>query len=275
MLESGGKRLKGKKRGMSQRAILWGVIRYEFKMQARRRSLWIVFAGLALIMLAAMPGELINSRPHSGMTLLQLVASVTFDINWLPVIGIGIFLADRFPRERSYRVDELFETTVGTLRTRLAGKYLGCLLGTLLPAFLANSFDMCLFAFFKHTLLVLPLSLVTYTTIVVPGICFVAAFTLACTSFMWVPLYQFLFIGYWFWGNMLGPNAALPTISTTILTPRGSFIGAGLFGISALNGGTQSTTPLLGIASMLLLLLIPLLVMLLFYRYLRWEQFRK
>jgi len=84
-----------------------------------------------------------------------------------------------------------------------------------------------------------------------------------------------MYIGYWFWGNMLGPNAALPTISTTILTPRGSFIGAGLFGISALNGGTQSTTPLLGIASMLLLLLIPLLVMLLFYRYLRWEQFRK
>ncbi len=93
---------------MSQRAILWGVIRYEFKMQARRRSLWIVFAGIALIMLATIPGELINSRPHSGMTLLQLVASVTFDINWLPVIGIGIFLADRFPRERRYRVDELF-----------------------------------------------------------------------------------------------------------------------------------------------------------------------
>ena len=140
------------------------------------------------------------------MTLLQQVATVTVNISWLPVIGIGVFLADRFPRDRSYRVDELFESTAGTLNTRLVGKYLGCLLATLLPAFLAYCFVMVLLAYFKHTLWVLPLSLVTYTTIVVPGVCFVAAFTLACTSLMWVPLYQFLFIGYWFWGNMLGPK---------------------------------------------------------------------
>ena len=42
---------------MSQRAILWGVIRYEFKMQARRRFMWVVFAGIALIMLSTLPGE--------------------------------------------------------------------------------------------------------------------------------------------------------------------------------------------------------------------------
>jgi hypothetical protein len=260
---------------MSQRAILWGVIRYEFKMQARRRSLWIVFAGIALIMLAAIPGNVINSgRNLQGMSLLQQVAAVTLDINWLPALGIGVFLADRFPRERSNRVDELFESMVGTLNTRLAGKYLGCLLATLLPAFLAYCFAIIFLAFSKHTLLVLPLSLITYTVIVVPGVCFVTAFTLACTSLMWVPLYQFFFIGYWFWGNMLGPKNGLPTLSTTILTPRGSFIAAGLFGISPLNW-TQGTTPLPGIASLLLLLLIPLLVMLLFYRYLRWQQSRK
>jgi len=260
---------------MSQRAILWGVIRYEFRMQARRRSLWIVFAGIALIMLAAMPGNLINSGQNfEGMTLLQQVASVTLDISWLPMIGIGVFLADRFPRDKSSRVDELFESTVGTLNTRLAGKYLGCLLATLLPAFLAYCLDIILLAYFKRTLLVLPLSLLTYTTIVVPGVCFVAAFTLACTSLMWVPLYQFLFIGYWFWGNMLGPKAGLPTLSTTILTPRGSFIGAGIFGVSPMKW-TAGTTPLLGLTSMALLLIIPLLVMLLFYHYLKWEQSRQ
>jgi hypothetical protein len=267
--------MEGGKRTMSQRAILWGVIRYEYKMQVRRRSLWIVFAGIALIMLAALPGELINSGPRmGGLTLLQLVATATFDISWLPVIVMGVFLADRFPRDRSHRVDELFESAVGTLNTRLAGKYLGCLLGTLLPAFLCYCFAMCVLAFIEHTLLVLPLSLVTYITIVVPGVCFVTAFTLACTSLMWVPLYQFLFIGYWFWGNMLAPRTGLPTLSTTILTPRGSFIAAGLFSVPPVNG-TPTATPLMGIASLLLLLLIPLLVMLLFYRFLRWEQLRK
>lgn len=261
---------------MSQRAILWGVIRYEFKMQVRRRSLWVVFAGIALIMLVAMGGDLLHSgQIFPGMSLIQQLAAVTFDISWLPVIGIGVFLADRFPRDRSCRVDELFESTVGTLNTRLAGKYLGCLLGTLLPAFLFYCLAMGVLAFYRHTLLVLPLALITYITIVLPGVCFVCAFTLACTSLMWVPLYQFLFIGYWFWGNMLGPRTGLPTLSTTILTPRGGFIAAGLFNIPPVVQGMPVADPLTGIASMLLLLLIPLLVMLLFYRYLRWEQLRK
>jgi len=260
---------------MSQRAILWGVIRYEYKMQARRRSMWLVFATIALIMLIAMPGYLIDSGQNfQGMNLLQQVALVTWDLCWLPVIGMGIFLADRFPRDKSCRVDELFESTVGTLNTRLMGKFLGCLLGTLLPAFLSYCLAMGVLAFFERSLLVLPLSLVTYITIVVPGVCFVTAFTLACTSLMWVPLYQFLFIGYWFWGNMLGPRMGLPTLSTTILTPRGSFIAAGLFNAPPING-LPTASPLTGIASMLLLLLVPLLVMLLFYRFLKWEQLRK
>ena len=261
---------------MSQGAILCGVIRYEFKMQARRRSLWIVFAAIALIMAVAMSGDLLNSeRVFHGMSLFQQVAAVTFDISWLPVVAMGVFLADRFPRERSHRVDELLESMVGTLNTRLAGKYLGCLLGTLLPALLPYCFAMCLMAFYRHTLLVLPLSLVAYTTIVVPGVCFITAFTLACTSFMWVPLYQFLFIGYWFWGNMMGPRVGLPTLSATILTPRGGFIAAGLFNIPLVTPGMPTASLLTGIASMLLLLLTPLLVMLLFYRYLKWEQLRK
>jgi hypothetical protein len=190
------------------------------------------------------------------------------------VLGIGIFLADRFPREKSHRVDELFESTVGTLNTRLVGKYLGCLLGTLFPAFLSYALVMCVLAFLDHSLLVLPLSLVAYIIVTVPGVCFITAFTLACTSLIWVPLYQFLFVGYWFWGNMLGPRAGLPTLSNTILTPRGSFIAAGLFAIPPVNG-TPVATPLAGVASLLLLLLIPLLVMLAFYRVLKWEQLRR
>ncbi len=260
---------------MSQRAILWGIIRYEYKMQTRRRSMWLVFTAITLIMLVAMPGYWGDSRQNfQSMSLLQQVALVTWDLCWLPVIGMGVFLADRFPRDKSCRVDELFESTVGTLNTRLLGKYLGCLLGTLSPAFLSYLLAMGVLAFFERSLLVVPLALVTYITIIVPGVCFITAFTLACTSLMWVPLYQFLFVGYWFWGNMLGPRNGLPTLSTTILTPRGGFIAAGLFNTPPVDGLPVATS-LAGIASMLLLLLIPLLVMLLFYRFLRWEQLRK
>lgn len=267
--------MEGKKSSMSQRTILWGIIRYEFKMQARRRAMWLVFAAITLIMLAVLPSYWSDAGQNfQGMGLLQQVALVTWDLCWLPVIGIGIFLADRFPRDRSCRVDELLESTVGTLNTRLAGKYLGCLLGTTFPAFLSYSFLMGVLALLDRSLLVLPLALVTYLTVIVPGICFITAFTLICTSLIWVPLYQFLFIGYWFWGNMLGPRVGLPTLSTTILTPRGSFIAAGLFGLPPVNG-VPVASPLAGIASMLLLLLIPFLVMLLFYHVLRWEQLHR
>src|SRR5690349_20225598 len=245
--------MEGEKSSMSQRAILWGIIRYEYKMQARRRSMWLVFAAIALIMLAVLPSYWGDSGQNfQGMGLLQQVALVTWDLCWLPVLGIGIFLADRFPREKSHRVDELFESTVGTLNTRLVGKYLGCLLGTLFPAFLSYALVMCVLAFLDHSLLVLPLALLSYITIIVPGVCFITAFTLACTSLMWVPLYQFLFVGYWFWGNMLGPRQGLPTLSATILTPRGGFIASGLFNAPPISG-LPATSPLMGIASLLLL----------------------
>ena len=38
-----------------------------------------------------------------------------------------------------------------------------------------------------------------------PGLLFVAAFSVSCPVILWVPLYQFLFVGYWFWGRP-GPD---------------------------------------------------------------------
>lgn len=261
--------------GISQRAILWGVLRYEFLMQVRRRVLWIAYAGFTLVLLRSVSGVLHNpEQPVLSLPLLQLVASVTVQINWLPVLGIGLFLADRFPRDRASKVDELFEAMPGTLRARLAGKYFGCVLASVLPAFLTYCLFIAFLAVYRHTLLVFPLALLSYSVIVLPGIFFVAAFTLACTSVLWVPLYQFLFVGYWFWGNMLSPQGGLPTLAGTILTPIGGYICAGIFGVDPFNW-TSHTTAVEGAASLLVLLAIPLLVMLLFYYLLRWEQARK
>lgn len=259
---------------MSQGKILLGVIRYEFLMQVRRRSLWIVFGGITLILLNGALGSLRDAQRYDSLPLIQLMASLTVDINWLSMIVIGVFLADRFPRDKASKVDELFESTVGTVNTRLVGKYLGSMLASLLPAFLIYFLVVVLLAFYKHSVLILPISLLTYTVIVLPGICFITAFTLACTSLMWVPLYQFLFIGYCFWGNMLGPQTGLPTLAGSILTPSGSIIGAGFFGSVSI-AWIKGISPLESLASVSSLLLIPLLVMILFYYYLRWEQARK
>src|SRR2546430_17196258 len=93
-------------------SIFLGVFRYEFKMQIRRKSLWIAFAGFTLLLLSNAFTALHNpERSIATLPLVQLVAAVTLQLNWLPAIGIGVFLADRFPRDRSSKVDELFETT--------------------------------------------------------------------------------------------------------------------------------------------------------------------
>jgi ABC-2 type transport system permease protein len=124
--------------------------------------------------------------------------------------------------------------------------------------------------YYTHNIVAIPIGLLTYFTIVIPGILFIAAFSLACTSIMWVPLYQFLFVGYWFWGNLFSPEIGIPTI----LTPIGGFISAGFFGASSMPW-TKDASLLQGIASLLLLLAIAALVMVILHTYLRWQQARQ
>ena len=77
---------------------------------------------------------------------------------------------------------------------------------------------------------------VAFAAVVVPGLAFVGAFSIACPAVMPVPLYQFLFVGYWFWGNALAPDAGIPTLSETVLTPIGLFRAIGFFGPAAFYG---------------------------------------
>jgi ABC-2 type transport system permease protein len=235
---------------VNQYKFLSGVLVYEFKMQIRRRSLWLAFLCFALLILRTVIGGFNNPEQLPvNVPLMRLVAYLTIITNWLPPIGVGIFLADRLPRDRRTQVDELLNTLPGPLSARLAGKYLGSTLAALVLAFAMFSIVVGLIIYHTHNIVAIPIALITYATIVIPGILFIAAFSLACTSFMWVPLYQFLFVGYWFWGNLFSPEIGIPTLTATILTPIGGFISAGL----------------------LLLLGIAALVMTMLYNYLKWR----
>src|SRR5207302_4913010 len=138
------------------------------------------------------------------------------------------------------------------LSARLVGKYLGSTLATLVPMFAFYSIGIGYVLYQTHNLLALPLALATFAAIVLPGILFIAAFSIACPAILWVPLYQFLYVGYWFWGNWLGARTGIPTLSETILTPVGTYISSGFFGDSIFP--VQDATAWLAIESMLLLL---------------------
>jgi len=262
---------------MKQSRILLGVLAYEFKMQIRRSSLWIASIGVAALLIRSMLSEIIHSQAFglANAPITTLVAALVFSTNLLLPIPLGVFLADRLPRDRRTRVDELFTSMPGTLRTRIVGKYLGSTLATIIPMFVSYILLIGFLLYQTHNLLSIPLVVADFVLIVLPGLLFVAAFSIACPAILWVPLYQFLFVGYWFWGNWLSPTrTGIPSLSQTILTPAGTYISAGMLGVSDV-GLVKSVSFWEGLASLLLLLGIAILVLYILWRYLSWQQARQ
>ena len=263
---------------MNQFPVLIGALRYEFHMQVHRRAVWItmIVLGLLLAFLLTRHNGLNDVLTYLNSPSLPAAVAYWADmVNFVILpIGIGILLADRLPRDQRTKVYELFTSMPGSLGIRLLGKYLGSTLATLLPMFAFYLLGIGYIIAHTHNLLALPLALAAFATIILPGILFIAAFSIACPAIIWVPLYQFLYIGYWFWGNALFPDAGIPTLNGTILTPSGGYISLGFFGANFFFP-IERATALQGAESMLLLLGIAALVMFVLPRFLEWQQARQ
>lgn len=261
---------------MNQFPVFFGALVYEFRMQIRRRAVWITMILLILLVIMALRGFTGGYNTFLGINELPLqtvIANWTDIINAILPIGVGVLLADRLPRDRRMRVDELFTSMPGALSSRLVGKYIGSMLATLVPMFAFYCIGIGYIFFQVQQPQVLLLAVETFAAIVLPGILFISAFSIACPAILWVPLYQFLFVGYWFWGNWLGARTGIPTLSDTILTPAGTYISSGFFGDSIFP--IQHATVWQGIESMLLLLGIAAIVMIVLWSYLKWQQLRQ
>lgn len=258
---------------MNQRSVFLGALRYEFCMQIRRRSLWITFIVLGLFFTQFHIWNVPRTRTASDMIIYWTGVVQTF-----LAVAVGVLLADRLARDRRVKVNELFNALPGALNARISGKYIGCTLATLVPMFTVYSIGVGYILYRWHTITTLPLALATFALIALPGLLFVAAFSIACPSILWVPLYQFLFIGYWFWGNLL-PDVGIPTLSGTILTPVGGYMCTGFFNPARREGvcspGIQGATALQGIESTFLLLSIAFLVIFTLWAFLKWQQTRQ
>lgn len=255
--------------------VLRGVARYEFLMQIRRPALWLAFLIFALLSSRIVTGQLRDPNfTAMHFSVFQLAAALAEQTNWLAPLGIGILLADRLPRDRRTRVEEVLNSLPGSLKARLWGKYLGTLLASLVPSFLLYLLIICLASWVVGNPGLIPVALLCYVLIVLPGMCFIAAFSLALPVVIWVPLYQFLFFGYWFWGNVLAPGYGLPTLSGTILTPIGSFIAASFFGISTY-GGIEPSPAIYGVCSIAVMVSIAVFVLIALHYFLKLEQARR
>ena len=179
-----------------------------------------------------MPRKWIKS---SSEALGFMASGLTF----LLAIGAGLLLANRVPRDRSLRVEELLRVAPATGATRLFGKYLGATLAVSIPILLIQLVETAYIASYFHNGSVFPRSLAMFFIVTLPAIFFVSAFALAFTTFLWAPLFQFLFVGYWIWAN--GNPDDLP-----FFTPNGTLISAN--GDYALNGFFDYDLPSLGLS---------------------------
>jgi hypothetical protein len=256
-------------------SALWGTLHYEFRMQIRRPAVWIILFLIGLFFF-----DILFLRPSSYFTYLVTNTSLTTTvaawaimINRFMAIGVGVLLADRLVRDRRTRVDEILTTMPEALSLRLTGKYLGTLLATLVPVFIIYNVGIVYIVYLTGNLMAILIGLAAFALVIMPGMLFVAAFSLACPLIMWLPLYQFCFIGYWFWGNMLSPNQGIPTLSGTILTPIGGYMAKAFFGVD--EGVITTASPLQATASIALLIGIAVLAMCILWALLRWQQARQ
>lgn len=265
-----------------QPSVVWGAASYEFRMQIRRPALWITFAGILLVDLlfeSQNPGGLSQTfRDHVRQYPLQTTLALwAFDVNAVLPICIGPLLAGRLPRDRRTKVDEMFTSMPALPGARLAGKYLGSLLATLIPVILIFVCGVAYIGSLSHNALVIPLALLAFVAIALPGMLFVGAFSIAVPAIMWVPLYQFLFVCYWFW-NTLWFHAELPNLGRTPLSPIGVYMLKGFYGY---DGSSKQhperlwVTPAQGVVSYLLLVALSIAVLIILDRYLAWRQARQ
>lgn len=228
-----------------------GAVSYEFRMQLRRRSVWASI-GLALLLLFALftgTGRPEHVLPDADMALL-LVGNASF---FLPV-AFGILMADRWRRERSLGTEELLESLPARFGARLWGKYFGATFATMIPLFLAFVLALLYLGARMGDPTLVRFTPLIFVVVVAPGLFFVAAFSIACTEWLPVPLYSVLFTGYWFWGNLVPPGR-MPTLNCTLLTPIGEYPAAAFFQHTDVGCfGGQPIPIALGLASIALLL---------------------
>jgi len=259
---------------MNQRAAFLGALTYEFRMQIRCRAVWISFIALGLFFTQFHQPWFRSITTPASSAIIYWTGIVQ---SFLAVV-FALMLADRLPRDRWTKVDELLNTLPGSVSARIFGKYLGSSCATLIPMFAVYSVGIGYILFRWHTIQGIPLALASFAAIALPGLLFIAAFSIACTAILWVPLYQILFVGYWFWGNLL-PDVGIPTLSTTILTPVGGFMCTGFFNPHGQEGvcspGIQGTTAFQGTVSILLLVGIAMLVIVSLIGYLKWHLARQ
>ncbi|MFJ9909418.1 hypothetical protein ACIRVK_42500 [Streptomyces sp. NPDC101152] len=233
--------------------------RYEYLMQVRRPAVWLVVVGLiALRSSSPWPPELSAGITDHG----TLVGDWAMNVMMLAPIGVGAMLADRVRRESRLDLDDLLASTPTGIGPRLWGKALGATAATITPVAL---FWAALLAYLAsgHGISVVPVGLEAFAAMILPGLLFISAFSLTVPHLIGPPLYRLGLVGYWFWGNMVGPRYGIPTLAGTPFEaigeyPGGAWFHAHMFDAADRGAHADTANAILSIAFLLIAALVAL-----------------
>ncbi|MFT3894330.1 MAG: hypothetical protein QM730_22080 [Anaerolineales bacterium] len=256
----------------------FGVMRHEFTMSIRRPGLWISYTLLVLFYLITnlTPGLDASKDVIRPDEIWYEAGHTVFMFNIFMPLLAGILAADRMQRDKRIGVRELQRSTPFSISAYILAKYFGVLLSVLAPMFLLVLLvGTALVAKGLAPLNFLVPLLLAFLLIAVPSHAFVVAFSLACPLVMPLRVYQVLFTGYWFWGNMISPKA-FPTISDTLLNAVGQYPVQAFFGVFTnsthkVEGGFTPPEAMLNLVVLFACIAIALFAV---NQYLRWQERR-
>jgi ABC-2 type transport system permease protein len=248
-------------------AVMGGALAYEFRMQVRRPSLWLVLILVNFLDFGLWFLFTSNSTTPAHDAVLYLVQFMA----WFMPLCAGLVLADRLARDKKTHFDELLDTFPGSLGGRLAGKYLGSTLATLVPIVLLYAVGIAYSMLRWHAIGILFLAVGAFAAIMLPAVFFAAGASIALPTILNVPIYQILFVGYWFWANLLPPRFRVPSLISTMLNATGPWAFAAFFHFQWVFLKLHLTV-LQGIESVTLLTAIGIGAIAGVWGYLRWKQ---
>ncbi len=222
-------------------------LRYEFRMQVRKRTVWIVPA-LTVVLFLLIGGSLLRdlfdpaSRPDAARTA---VVGLAVQVYGLLSIGYGCLLADRLIRDDRLRVAPILDATPAGPGARLLGKYLGAGAATAVPIVVVYFGFTVAYAVHTGAPDAFGWALAACGVVILPGLLFVAAFALTVPLVMPAPLFRVLFVGYWLWGNVVGPDM-MPTLARTLIHPLGGYPLAALLDFHGIDGEDTWAGPVPG-----------------------------
>ena len=183
-------------------------------------------------------------------------------------------LADRLPRDRRMKVDELFSSMPGALSSRLSGKYLGSMVASLVPVLAIYGIGLGVIFYQTQNPMLLLYALAAFAAIVLPGILFIAHSRLpappscGCRS----TSSSSLATGSGATGSV---HAGHTHAQRDNPDPHWRYMSAGFFGVYTSQVYYVHVTALQGVESILLLLGITILVMFALWQLLKWHQSRQ